>query len=247
MAQNWLCSCNTYDCFLRVFSSYFSYSFSPVNLFGWGVLRWVAWTIWSDACLLDQITYEILVLYSLDFLRGGENTVSKDDHLKPRYIIKVAIWWGFFQTISEKNFHSYHYITLWFSEIVNYKWPSIQSMPTKWQMGRRPLLLIIWWTYTFTVFFENQIFLKYYIPIHTLNYYTLGNELQHIYLEILCMHGNTLPIWLITISHGGLFAMIKIQNILIYLLNILVNQRCNVLQEDVVLKICIKKDERKNM
>ena len=52
---------------------------------------WVAWTIWSDACLLDQITYEILVLYSLDFLRGGENTVSKDDHLKPRYIIKVAI------------------------------------------------------------------------------------------------------------------------------------------------------------
>ena len=37
--------------------------------------------------LLDQITYVILVLYSLDFLRGGENTVSKDDHLKPRYII----------------------------------------------------------------------------------------------------------------------------------------------------------------
>ena len=33
----------------------------------------------------------------------------------------------------------------------------------------------------------------------------------------------------------------------IYLLNILVKQRCNVLQEDVVLKICIKKDERKNM
>ena len=28
--------------------------------FGWGVLRWVAWTIWSDACLLDQITYVIL-------------------------------------------------------------------------------------------------------------------------------------------------------------------------------------------
>ena len=28
--------------------------------FGWGVLRWVAWTIWSDACLLDQITYAIL-------------------------------------------------------------------------------------------------------------------------------------------------------------------------------------------
>ena len=27
--------------------------------FGWGVLRWVAWTIWSDACLLDQITYVI--------------------------------------------------------------------------------------------------------------------------------------------------------------------------------------------
>ena len=27
--------------------------------FGWGVLRWVAWTIWSDACLLDQITYII--------------------------------------------------------------------------------------------------------------------------------------------------------------------------------------------
>ena len=27
--------------------------------FGWGVLRWVAWTISSDACLLDQITYVI--------------------------------------------------------------------------------------------------------------------------------------------------------------------------------------------
>ena len=30
--------------------------------FGWGVLRWVAWTIWSDACLLDQITYVILYM-----------------------------------------------------------------------------------------------------------------------------------------------------------------------------------------
>ena len=29
--------------------------------FGWGVLRWVAWTIWSDACLLDQITYVIFI------------------------------------------------------------------------------------------------------------------------------------------------------------------------------------------
>ena len=27
--------------------------------FGLRVLRWVAWTIWSDACLLDQITYVI--------------------------------------------------------------------------------------------------------------------------------------------------------------------------------------------
>ena len=25
------------------------------------VLRWVAWTIWSDACLLDQIIYVIFV------------------------------------------------------------------------------------------------------------------------------------------------------------------------------------------
>ena len=30
-------------------------------VFGWKVLRWVAWTIWSDACLLDQITYVILI------------------------------------------------------------------------------------------------------------------------------------------------------------------------------------------
>ena len=66
----------------------------------------MAWTIWSDACLLDQITYVILVLYSLDFLRGGENTVSKDDHLKPRYIIahKGSDMMRFFQTISEKTF-----------------------------------------------------------------------------------------------------------------------------------------------
>ena len=33
--------------------------------FGWEVLRWVAWTIWSDACLLDQITYVILHTYEL--------------------------------------------------------------------------------------------------------------------------------------------------------------------------------------
>ena len=141
--------------------------------------------------LLDQITYVILVLYSLDFLRGGENTVSKDDHLKPHYIIdhKGSDMMRFFQTISEKNFHSYHYITLWFSEIVNYKWPSIQSMPTKWQMGRRPLLLIIWWTYTFTVFFENQIFLKYYIT------YTYV-ELLHFRKWIAAyLFGNTMYVW----------------------------------------------------
>ena len=33
--------------------------------FGWGVLRWVAWTIWSDACLLDQITYVIFAFWKI--------------------------------------------------------------------------------------------------------------------------------------------------------------------------------------
>ena len=39
--------------------------------FGWGVLRWVAWTIWSDACLLDQITYVILIKTAAN--KGDQN------------------------------------------------------------------------------------------------------------------------------------------------------------------------------
>ena len=31
------------------------------SILGEGYSGWVAWTIWSDACLLDQITYVILL------------------------------------------------------------------------------------------------------------------------------------------------------------------------------------------
>ena len=35
------------------------------SILGEGYSGWVAWTIWSDACLLDQITYIIFIVYQI--------------------------------------------------------------------------------------------------------------------------------------------------------------------------------------
>ena len=53
--------------------------------FGWGVLRWVAWTIWSDACLLDQITYVI-------FLNNTQGIISKNTVLHSQKL-KLDLQW----------------------------------------------------------------------------------------------------------------------------------------------------------
>ena len=51
--------------------------------FGWGVLRWVAWTIWSTARLLDQITY---VCFKLQFVLLNKKCIFCPKIEKVQYI-----------------------------------------------------------------------------------------------------------------------------------------------------------------